>query len=104
MTQKVTFKEYTTTKNYMFSYYDRKLSKSHKNLNEANIVVELKTTGERKQIIIYEITPHKTKEKIGEIFNDEICKILLDKTIYRAPNKINTLPALKKALVINTLG
>ena len=104
MIQKVTFKEYTTTQTYKFAYYDNKLSRLYNNFNAANIVVELKTTGERKQIIIYEITPHKTKEKIGEIFNDEICKILLDKTIYRAPNKINTLPALKKALVINTLG
>lgn len=104
MTAKVILKEINTTKTYMFAYYNKQLSRLYKNFNAANIIAELKTTDEYNQITIYESTPHKTKTKICDIFSDEIDKILLNKSLYIQPNTINTLIALKKAIVINVLG
>lgn len=104
MIQKTIFKQERNTQNYMFSYYDKELTRINENFNTANIVAELDKSDGSDQIIIYENSPTKKKMKICNVFSDEIHKILSEKNIYIKPKKINTLMALKKAIVMNILG
>lgn len=97
-------KEKTTTQNYKFGFYNEKLTRLHKNFNAANIIAEVTVKENTKQISIYEYTPYKQKTKICDVFQNEITKYINEKIYYIAPEKINTLTALKKAVIFNILS
>lgn len=104
MRQKIQFLENKVKENFKFSFYDGVLTRLHSNFASANILAELEVFGNRKKITISEINAHGSKIRISDVLYEDICNILLEKNIYIRPKKINTMLALKKAIVISVLG
>lgn len=82
-----------------FTFYDGYLTHIPIDIIAANIIVEVIERGNEKSIVIYDRNIKNEKTKICDISQKEISRIKNEIGVYIRPKKIQTMHALKKAIV-----
>lgn len=88
-----------TKRKYFFTFYNGNLTNISSDIIAANIIVEVIEKGKEKNIVIYDRNIKNEKTKIYDISQKEISRIKNEIGVYIRPKKIQTMSALKKAIV-----
>lgn len=88
-----------TKRKYFFTFYNGNLIHISSDIIAANIIVEVIEKGKEKNIVIYDRNIKNEKTKIYDISQKEISRIKNEIGVYIRPKKIQTMRALKKAIV-----